>query len=137
MTPEDLTKSGTESGHQRALFMWSSLYEIRAKWPELKWLYAIPNGGQRSGSQGATLKAEGVKSGISDICFPCARKGYHGLYIEMKKPGNDQVTPKIKPGKESDEQIAFGEYLKEQCYLYRCCWTYDEARETLEWYLGE
>lgn len=117
--------------------MWSSLHLIRQQWPELKWMYAIPNGGIRSGSQGATLKAEGVKSGVSDVCFPCSRKGYHGVYIEMKKPGDDTVKPKIKPGVESEEQKAFGAFLAEQGYLYRCCSNWEEARDTLMWYLGE
>jgi hypothetical protein len=125
MTPEDLAKSGTESGHQRALFCWAASYVVRQQWPELEWMYAIPNGGSRSGSQGATLKAEGVKSGVSDVCFPCSRKGYHGFYAELKKPG----------GKESKEQIAFGAFLTEQGYLYRCCFNWEEARDTLLWYL--
>jgi hypothetical protein len=30
------------------------------------------------------LKAEGVRAGVADLCLPAARRGYHGLYIEMK-----------------------------------------------------
>lgn len=134
MTPEDLAKSGTESGHQRALFMWSNMQ--RSQWPELRWMYAIPNGGGRSAAQGNTLKAEGVKAGVSDICLPIARKGYHGFYIEMKKPGNDTVKPKIAPGKESEAQIEFGAFLVEQSYLYRCCFTWEEARDSIIWYMS-
>jgi hypothetical protein len=135
MTPEDLAKSGTESGHQRALFCWASIMQ-RTTWPELRWMYAIPNGGGRSASQGNALKAEGVKGGVSDVCLPIARKGYYGFYIEMKKPGNDQVTPKIKPGVESDLQKEFGAFLATQGYLYRCCFTWEEARDSIEWYMS-
>jgi hypothetical protein len=128
MTPEDLAKSGTESGQQRALFCWANMYEQRQKWPELKWMYAVPNGGARSGSQGATLKAEGLKPGVSDICLPIKRQGYSGFYIEMKKPGG---------GIESDEQIEFGTFVVTQGFLYRCCHTYQDARDSIIWYMGE
>lgn len=134
MTPEDLAKSGTESGHQRALFMWSG--QQLPTWPELLWMYAIPNGGGRSAAQGNTLKAEGVKGGVSDVCLPIARKGYHGFYIEMKKPGDPTVKPKIAPGKESEDQKKFGAFLHEQGYLYRCCFTWEEARDSIIWYMG-
>ena len=46
--------------------------------------FAIPNGGGRSKREAGRLKAEGVKSGVSDIFCSVARGGMHGLYIEMK-----------------------------------------------------
>lgn len=125
MTPEQLAKPGTEHSHQVALFCWAS--QQFEKWPELKWLFAIPNGGQRNIIVAASLKAEGVKSGVSDICLPVARSTFHGLYIEMKKPG----------GKESPQQIRFGEFLTAQGYLYKCCDHWDLARDTIVNYLKE
>ncbi len=47
--------------------------------------YHIPNGGRRSLSEGVKFKRMGVKAGIPDLCIPLARKGYHGLYIELKR----------------------------------------------------
>jgi hypothetical protein len=123
MTPEQLAKPGTEHAHQVALFCWIS-YQIH-KWPELKWMFAIPNGGERNPVVAARLKAEGVKSGVSDLCLPVSRLGYHGLYIEMKKP----------KGKESENQIEYGAFLAEQGYFYRCCDHWDKAAKLIEWYM--
>lgn len=125
MTPEQLAAPGTEHAHQTALFCWIST-QIAA-YPEARWIYAIPNGGKRDAITAARLKAEGVKSGISDICLPFARQGYHGFYIEMKKP----------KGKESAEQKEFGAFLTQQGYLYTMCDSWDKARDAVQWYLTQ
>lgn len=124
MSPEKYAEIGTEHAHQVALFMKVSKY--LDKYHELKWLYAIPNGGERNVAVAGRLKAEGVKSGVSDLCLPVARCGHHGLYIEMKKPG----------GKESDKQKEFGAFLKEHGYFYCCCYHWEEAWKTISWYMG-
>lgn len=123
MKPEDYAKVNSEHAHQVALFMWASKHRLAH--PELKWLYAVPNGGERNPVVAARLKAEGVKSGVSDLCLPFRAKGYSGLYIEMKKPG----------GRESSEQMEFGAFVVSQGFLYRCCKGWEEAKETLMWYL--
>ena len=123
MTPEQLAKPGTEHAHQVALFCW--LASQLAAYPEVKWVYAIPNGGERNPIVAARLKAEGVKSGVSDICLPFSRQGYFGFYIEMKKP----------KGKESPTQIEFGAFLKSQNYLYTMCDDWEKARDCITWYL--
>jgi len=125
MKPEQLCKAGTEHGHQMALFQWARQSED--DYPELKWMYAIPNGGLRTPAQAAALKAEGVKAGVSDICLPVSRHSYHGLYIEMKKPG----------GKESAPQIEFGEFLRSQGYLYQCCDHWELARDVIINYMQD
>ena len=125
MTPEYIAKAGTEHAHQAALFCWAGA-KARTVWPGLKWLYAIPNGGERGMATAARLKAEGVKSGVSDVALAIAQRGYHGLYIEMKKPG----------GKESKEQKEYGAFLKEQGYFYACCDHWELAAKTISWYMG-
>ena len=123
MSPEKYAQAGTEHSHQVAVFMWCSRYlEL---YPVLKWLYAIPNGGERNKAVAARLKAEGVKSGVSDLCLPVRAQGYSGLYIEMKKPG----------GKESKEQKEFGAFVSDQGFCYKLCMTWEEAVEVLKWYL--
>ena len=123
MTPEQLAAPGTEHAHQTALFCWIAI-QI-PKYPELRWAYATPNGGKRDPITAARLKAEGVKSGISDICLPIGRKGYSGFYIEMKKPG----------GKESPTQKEFGAFVGTQNYLYKCCMSWEDAATAIEWYM--
>lgn len=158
MTPEQLAASGTESGHQRALFaavhatLWQlacqkahmgqpSEYGVAAKWDgidrmwaePLEWFHAIPNGGSRGDDarsraiRGAALRAEGVKAGIADTFLPYPCKGFHGLYIEMKKPG--------AAGKASQEQLAFGSYARQIGYVWCVCDTWDKAFAALSEYL--
>lgn len=50
------------------------------------YLLAIPNGGARDAREGARLKAEGVKPGVSDLLLPLRRHGFGGLWIELKAP---------------------------------------------------
>lgn len=124
MNPAEYAAKGTEHAHQTALFMQMSMW--LTKWPELKWAFAVPNGGNRDPITAARLKAEGVKSGVSDVCLPIARQGYSGFYIEMKKPG----------GKESPQQKEFGAFVATQNYLYKCCTDWEDAANSVEWYMS-
>jgi hypothetical protein len=123
LSPEKYAKAGSEHAHQVALFMWAAMN--REKYPELEWMFAIPNGGERNGIVAARMKAEGVRSGVSDIMLPTARGGFHGLFIEMKKPG----------GKESENQKRFGSHVGMQGYLHKCCDSWEIARDLLVEYL--
>ncbi len=74
----------TEHRIQVALFKWAAT--ASATHPELRLMFAIPNGGARNAITGALLKAEGVKSGVPDIFLPHAVAPHHGLFVEMKTP---------------------------------------------------
>jgi hypothetical protein len=91
----------------------------------LRLLYAIPNGGRRSRAVAGKLKAEGVKPGVLDLHLPAARRGYHGLWIEMKYGRNDLT----------DLQRDFAADLQNEGHRVVTCWTRDQACEVLEWYL--
>ena len=114
----------TESQEQSALFEWAQLLERRT--PELRLLFAIPNGGLRNKVVAAKLKAEGVKSGVPDVCLPVARNEHNGLFIEMKRR---------KDGKVSLEQAEWIRLLIEQGYKVMVCRGFDEAKKTIEEYL--
>jgi len=109
---------------QCAVIAWRDQAVI--KWPELRLLHAIPNGGKRDVATARKLRAEGVVAGIPDLCLPVARKGYHGLYIEMKA-GDKQVTP---------IQREVGELLEGQGYMVAVCNSADLAICRIEEYLG-
>ena len=79
-------------------------------------IYAIPNGGQRNVIVAQKLKSEGVLSGIPDLCIPAARKGYHGLYIEMKS-GRNTTT---------ENQNEVMDKLRKEGYLCEVCWSFVE-----------
>lgn len=63
------------------------------RYPELKWLHHVPNGGSRNKQEAVKLKQMGVKAGVSDLCLPYPKGIYCGLYIEMKFGDNRQQLP--------------------------------------------
>lgn len=124
MKPEDYAKSGSEFAEQTALFMWAALEQ--RKYPELALMFAIKNE-EKSGSKiiGGRFKASGVKADIPDILLPVARKGCHGLFIEMKRKGK-----KARPS-----QAEMGVKLQDEGYGWCCCQGWEVARDILIEYL--
>src|SRR5262249_12840255 len=94
--------------------------------PVLNLLYAVPNGGDRNLRVARKLKAEGVLAGVADLCLPAARRGYHGLYLEMKS--EERVA--------TEEQKEFLRGVSSEGYCGVIAQGVDEARATLEWYIG-
>lgn len=113
-----------EESEQIAIMQWAEM--ARGKYPALKWLHHIPNGGQRSKATAARLKAAGVKSGVPDLCLPCPCGDYHGLYIELKVGRN----------KFSANQNSWLDYLDGAGYCVRVCWGADEAIGEITKYLN-
>ena len=123
-TPHQLARSGTEHALQAAVFCW-----IRRKAqyvPELKWAFAVPNGGSRDKITAGKLKAEGVTSGVFDFVVPCPNNEYHGLFIEMKKPG----------GRLSPAQKDFGRDMTARRYQAFVCYDWEDAVAKIAEYLG-
>lgn len=120
----DASPVPAESAEQQTLFQWARMME--GKWPELRMLYHIPNEGKRSRVTGARLKAEGLKSGVPDICLPVARGEHHGLYIELKRRKNATVTK---------QQLEWIEDLVAQGYVAAVCRGCDEAISLITGYL--
>ena len=121
-----------EDAHQVALFAWAGMNVGRL--PDLRKLYAIPNGGARNRVVAAKLKAQGVRAGVLDISLDVARQGYHGLRIELKRPGNKLL--KTRPGVLSIEQHARIADLTADGYLAKVCYGWEEARDVLQEYLS-
>ena len=80
----------TENQEQAALFEWAEA--ASGKYPELRLLHAIPNGGLRDGRTAAVLQRTGVKSGVPDICLPVPLNGFGALYIELKRRAGGCVS---------------------------------------------
>lgn len=112
-----------EGGIQMTLIDWTMLMENR--WPELKLLFHVPNGGARGKAEAGRLKRQGVKAGVPDLMLPVARGGYHGLFIELKTE-KGSLTP---------EQKEWLRMLQEQGYAAKCCKGLDEAMRTLTNYM--
>ena len=114
-----------QSEHQQQvqLMKWANV--MTHNYPELKWLFAIPNGGARDIRVAVKLKAEGVKSGVWDLFLPVARGKYHGLFIEMKF-GKNKLT---------NNQIRFCDFITQQRYCSAVAYTWNEAADYIEKYL--
>jgi len=138
ITPEQLAKSGTEHGHQAALFCQCAI-NVNV-YPELKWFHAIGNGGSRGDTEksrairGGAMKAEGVKAGVLDTLLPVKRGGWSGLYIEMKKPSQKPAKASSKGGM-SDEQLEFKTFAESQGFACMTAYSWLEAWEALIKYL--
>jgi hypothetical protein len=113
-----------ERPHQVALIKW--VRAVQGAYPVLKLLYAVPNGGDRNLYVAKKLKEEGVMAGVADLCLPAARRGYHGLYLEMKS----------EEGVATEKQKAFLQGVLEEGYCAVIANGVDEARCALEWYIG-
>ena len=119
----------TEHAHQVALFKYAHFQ----KDPAWKMLYATPNGGHRHKLVAVKLKQEGVKAGIPDLILPVMRKGFGGLYIELKRP----KTPGKAKGRVTKQQAEWMEALTNEGYLCVVCWGWLAAKDTIEGYLDE
>ena len=60
------------------------------RYPELRWLFHVPNGGSRNKQEAVKFKQMGVKAGVSDLCLPYPKGSYCGLFVEMKFGNNRQ-----------------------------------------------
>lgn len=90
--------------------------------------YHCPNGGRRSYVEGCKLKAMGVSPGVPDICVPIARRGYHGLYCELKRKEGGVV---------SEAQRQWLEALRREGYYVFVSKGADEAIARIKLYMEQ
>ena len=114
----------TEAEEQQALFEWAD--RVLFQYPELAALYHIPNEGKRSASQGAKLKREGLREGVSDICLPVKKGKFGSLYIELKRRKGAAVTP---------AQRNWQALMKRMGNEAHICYGWEEARDRIVEYL--
>ena len=94
------------------------------RYPELKWLHHVPNGGSRNKQEAVKLKQMGVKAGVSDLCLPYPKGLYCGLYIEMKFGDNRQ----------QETQKEFLADMAAAGHFVATCYSAEEAVEVIEEY---
>lgn len=122
ISPETLAKTGSEHGEQAALFCWAAEQRRVEGYAGLEWMFAVPNGGDRDLVVASMLKAEGVKSGVSDIMLPEGRGGYFGLFIEMKRADG---------GSASEKQLTFMDHVFKMGYAAVLCHGWLQARDAI------
>jgi hypothetical protein len=97
------------------------------RYPALNLLFHCPNGGARTPAEAAILNAQGVNPGIPDIALPVQRRGFIGLWIEMKAPG--------KIGTTTPEQESHLLRLWQEGALSCACDDAEAAWLLLRWYV--
>lgn len=95
------------------------------RYPELRWLFHVPNGGSRNKQEAVKFKQMGVKAGVSDLCLPYPKGIYCGLFIEMKYGNNRQ----------RDTQKEFLAAMATAGHFVATCYSAEEAIKVLEEYL--
>lgn len=94
-------------------------------YPELRWLFHVPNGGSRNKQEAVKFKQMGVKAGVSDLCLPYPKGIYCRLFIEMKYGNNRQ----------QDTQKEFLADMAAAGHFVATCYSAEEAIKVLEEYL--
>ena len=89
--------------------------------------FHIPNGGSRNKAEAKKLKRQGVRAGVPDLFFPVAKRGYHGLFIELK----------VGKNKATEKQLQWLDFLNGQGYKAVVCVGFDSAKETIDWYMED
>ena len=102
----------TEHEEQRELVRW---FRQTYKWVRI---FAIPNGGARSPATAGRLKAEGVSSGVPDLCIPAWR-----LWVEMKRTKGGSVSP---------EQKDWIKYLEDVGDCVKVCKGAEDAKKQIQ-----
>lgn len=125
VTPPAVT-APTEEEEQITLFEWAAA--MTYTYPDLRWLYHVPNGGSRGTAEAGRFKAMGVKPGVPDVALDIPRGGFHGLRVEMKR---------TKGGKLSDAQREWIVHYNAIGYRAVVCHGWQEAAKAIEEYLKE
>ena len=110
-----------ENWHQRQLIQWARQFA----WGQ--YLFHIPN--ETTGGRGWIVRNNqmGCKKGVPDLMLPIPMHGYHGMFIEMKKPG----------GRLSYPQRKWLNVLNMLGYFAICCEGWEAASDALQRYMEE
>ena len=113
-----------ESHMQRMCVGW-----FRFQYPAVgKLLFAVPNGGARSRTEAAIMKAEGVTAGVTDLILLLGRGGFNALCIEMKTTDRRSAL--------SDAQIEWRSLTITNGNRHVVCRTLEEFQSEIRWYMA-
>ena len=114
-----------EEREQQTVVEWARWQEGAR--PELRNLYAVPNGAKRTRGQGGKQVGLGLRKGVPDLCLAWPAKEFHGLYIEMKRERGGRIEP---------EQHDWAERLIRAGYAHIFAKGADQAIAAIREYLG-
>jgi hypothetical protein len=116
-------KCPLESQEAKTFWSWAQYHPIAKNY-----LFAIPNGGSRNILEAVNMKAQGVRSGVSDymLAYPFNEKG--GLFIELKR--KDKKISKL-----TSEQAEWLAQCERIGYATKVAYGAEEAIRAVEDYL--
>ena len=113
-----------EHEEQAAVVQWFDL-----QYPHLsRLLYAIPNGANKSIATAMKFKREGLRAGFPDLGLAVGRRGYNGMFIEMKRVNRSFLN---------EEQKQYALDLRKQGFFVCVAYGFDEARQFINGYLSQ
>ncbi len=116
-----------EKEDQKNLITWFKL-----QFPK-ELLFAIPNQLVRSDCQAFIMAKEGLISGLPDLCLACPKKGYCGLFLELKR----LATPGEPRGRLTKKQETIIEHLNSRRYLAVVCYGFEESKNAILNYMKD
>tara|TARA_R100000353_G_scaffold123277_1_gene87577 strand:- start:652 stop:1020 length:369 start_codon:yes stop_codon:yes gene_type:complete len=114
--------SMTEQRQQEALVTY-----IQLQYPTVRYCASLGGQYQQYQSQRSKAIKTGYVKGFPDLQITEARKGYHGLFIELK----------TKTGRLTKYQQNWIDDLNERGYKAECCYGLEKALDLIDWYLNE
>lgn len=114
------TTHRTEAQEQAAVIAYCEQWNIE--------IVHIPNEGKRTLAAGRDLYKMGFRPGFPDLFIPTARKGYHGMFIELKR------DIKCKP---TERQMRWINHLNYQGYYAVVCHGAAEAIAQIDKYFAK
>lgn len=116
--------SHKESQLQRQCVAW-----FNYQFPHLAPLFfAVPNGGYRNAAEAAIMKAEGVRSGVSDLIFNVPSGRYTQLAIEMKTESKGSC--------QSASQKRYQRYAEAAGIKYITCRSFEQFKADVSEYVA-
>lgn len=122
-----MSKQPAPTEHKEAVALMQLVRLHENKYPVLRRLFHVPNGGNRNVITAKKLKAEGVRPGVPDYFLPAAMGCYHGLAVELKR---------TKRGSVSEDQRDWLEYLDDAGWRVVVCAGHERAWAVICEYIG-
>jgi hypothetical protein len=116
----------SEYDEQKLVFEWANIYSYLR--PQLELLNGSLNGVRLTVGQAVKAKRAGMKKGFPDINLPIPRRGFHGLFIELKKGGG-------VPSDVSREQKNYLTMMASEGNHCAVCFGAGDAIDVITWYL--
>lgn len=110
-----LTGNGKIFKQSESTIQQHSIRWLKYQYPQTVF-FSIPNEGRRTFANASRLKAQGLVSGVADICIARPNKSKHALFIEFKGA----------KGKQSPEQKEFQKNVEQCNYQYNIVKSLDE-----------